>query len=265
MASIATVDQSAGISVGDVFARSVNVIKTNPAATLGISFLFMGLPQLLLQRFDLSAGIIQEFRDGLYLAAGLVGLALVFLWLIAGGALVQATVAHDEGRKADVSEMLQIGIRRTLPLFAVYVLFLLGVWIGAIFLFVPGVILGVMWSASLPAVVAERTGVFGAFSRSRVLTKGARWQVFGILLLAFVIYFIASIAIGVVSVAGTGTLAALANGTTVPPESLFAQLLQAAVTTVTAAWFTIVGASLFVELRNWKDGPDVERLTEIFA
>lgn len=274
MASRTTVDPgtegSRGISVGNVFGRSANVIKDNPLATLGTSFALIALPQLLLGQIGLSAAVFDNIRAGSYALAGLYGIVVGLLWLIASGALVQATVAHDEGRPANPREMLQVGVSRCLPLFAVYMLFTLGISAGMMFLVVPGIMLAVMWSVSLPAIVAERPGVFGAFGRSRALTKGARWHVFGILLLAFVIYLLVSMAVGVASVAGYGSLGALAGGGQVrmpiPTQpSLVFQLLQSIVSTVVLTWFTTVGASLFIELRDWKEGPDADRLADIFA
>lgn len=270
MASRMIVETHRGISVGKVFGRSANVIKDNPLATLGMSFALMALPSLLLNQVGLGAALFQNVQQRQYELAWVYGLIVGLLWVIASGALVQATVAHDEGRPANPREMLQVGVMRCLPLFAVYVLMLLGIWVGTIFLVVPGIMLAVMWSVALPAIVAERPGVFGAFSRSRALTKGARWHVFGILLLACVIYLLASIAIGVGSVAGYGSLGAITGGgqvrMPVPTQpSFIVQLLQSIVTTVVLTWFTTVGASLFIELRDWKDGPDADRLADIFA
>lgn len=270
MASRTLVEPRHGISVGNVFGRSANVIKANPLATLGITFALIALPQLLLAQIGLGAAVFQNVRAGFYVLAGIYGIVIGLLWLIASGALVQATVAHDQGRPADPREMLQVGVARCVPLFAVYVLLTLGVWLGTIFLVVPGIMLAVMWSVALPAIVAERPGVFGAFGRSRALTKGARWHVFGIVLLAGVIYLLVSMAIGVASVAGYGSLGALVGGgqvrMPVPVQpSFFVQLLQSIVTTVVLTWFTTVGASLFIELRDSKDGPDADLLADIFA
>ena len=258
-----------GVSVGSVFGRSVNVIKANPVATLGVTFALMSLPQLVIGQVAGRAWMIENVRAGIYAAAGFYGLVVAALWLVASGALVQATVAHDQGRPADLRETLQIGIQRALPLLAVYLLFFLGVWIGSIFLLVPGIMLAVMWAVCLPAVVAERTGIFGAFGRSRALTKGARWPVFGIMLLALVIYMLVLIVVGIGGVAAYGSLNGLTGGGQIPAPvrtpSLIVQLLQSIVTTVMLTWFTTVGASLFVELRHWKDGPDADRLVDIFA
>lgn len=269
MASQAIVEPNYGMSVGSVFGRSVNIIKANPVATLGVTFVLIALPQLVIGQLSAQASVFADVRQGRYAVFGLYVLIFCLLWLVGSGALIQAAVAHDEGRPANLSEMLQTGAQRALPLLAVYLLFFLGVWLGGILLLVPGIMLAVMWSVCLPAIVAERPGIFGAFGRSRRLTKGARWHVFGIMLLALVIYILVTLAVGVASVAGYGSIGALTGGGQVqvpmPTPSLVVQLLQSMVTTVVLTWFTMVGASLFIELRNWKDGPDVAKLTDIFA
>ncbi|HEX8412607.1 MAG TPA: hypothetical protein VF637_01800, partial [Sphingomicrobium sp.] len=87
---------------------------------------------------------------------------------------------------------------------------------------------------------------------------------------ACVIYLLVSVVIGVASVAGYGSLGALTGSGQVqvpmPAQPSFVvQLLQSIVTTVVLTWFTTVGASLFIELRDWKEGPDADRLADIFA
>ena len=61
----------------------------------------------------------------------------------------------------------------------------IGVGIGIVLLIVPGVWLGTIWGLALPALLVERTGVFGALGRSRALVRGRFWAVLGLLVLAF--------------------------------------------------------------------------------
>jgi hypothetical protein len=257
-----------GLSVGSIFARSFNIMKADPMATLGLTFALISVPQLVSEQFFNPMAWQRGADMGTYVLVGAYGLVIGVLWLIASGALVHAAIAHDEGRRADLREILLLGARRALPLFAVELLFMIGIWIGFALLVIPGIIFSVMWSVCLPAVVAERTGVIGAFARSRALTKGARWRILGIGLLAFVIYFLVAAVVGVASLAGTGTLGALTGSVTVPAAqnpSFLLQLVQAIFTTAVTTWVMLVGAALFIELRHWKDGPAVDRLTEIFA
>lgn len=267
MASTAMTGMAESVAVGRVFGRSIAVIKDNPLATLGTTFALIALPQLLIALTGQNLAMVGNLRSGAYAVVAVYGLFVSVLWLVASGAIVQATVAHEQGRPASPTDMIRIGVLRCLPLIAVYILLLIGVWIGMLFLLIPGIMLAVRWSVALPSIVAEKTGVFGAFKRSAYLTKGARWHVFGILLLAFVVYILILLGFSIVSGASSGSLAALTNPNAMraPSLSIFAQIIQTLVTTVIATWMTTVGASLFVELRRWKDGPDADRLADIFA
>ena len=53
-----------------------------------------------------------------------------------------------------------------------------GVVMGALILLI------VIWVAALPAAIAERLGPFNALKRSQHLTRGQRWRVFAVLLMA---------------------------------------------------------------------------------
>ena len=257
-----------GLSVGNVFARSFDIMKANPMATLGLTFALMSVPQLVAEQLVDPLSLQRGADTGAYVLSSVFGIVVGLLWLIASGALVHVAIAHDEGRPADIREIVLLGARRALPLFAVTLLLVIGIWIGFVLLVIPGVILSVMWSVCLPAVVAERTGISGAFGRSRALTKGARWRILGIGLLTFVIYFLVAAVVGVASLAATGTLGLLTGSVSTPVvqnPSFLLQLVQAIATTAVTTWVMLVAAALFIELRHWKDGPDDDRLTEIFA
>ena len=81
-----------------------------------------------------------------------------------------------------------------LPLIAVSILAGIAISIGFVLLIIPGLYLVTIWAVIAPVVVLERPGVFAAFGRSRRLVKGDGWQVFGVIVLFFVIY----ICIGIV-------------------------------------------------------------------
>jgi len=50
----------------------------------------------------------------------------------------------------------------------------------------PGLIVFTMWFVATPACVVERLGPFRSMGRSRQLTKGHRWKIFGTIVLIFV-------------------------------------------------------------------------------
>ncbi|MFW8695946.1 hypothetical protein ACOI9Y_35795, partial [Mesorhizobium japonicum] len=75
--------------------------------------------------------------------------------------------------------------------------------------------LTVLWSVSAPAVVAEKRGVFEAMQRSRDLTRGYRWHIFGLLVIYLVLSMIVGMLVGGVNLAAGGTFGGGAPGTVV--------------------------------------------------
>ncbi len=100
------------------------------------------------------------------------------------------------------------------PLFLLGILLGLGVMLGFVFLIVPCILLGHV-GGRRPRPGRGGTGVIGGFGRSRFLTKGARWSVFGVGVVIVVLYWIFSAISGAVMIAVYGTqglLAAMQQG-----------------------------------------------------
>lgn len=118
----------------------------------------------------------------LALAASLAGL----FWV--QGAL--ATAVHDirDGR-ADLS--LSETFQRVRPqLGAIVVAGLLaglGIFLGLLLLIVPGLVLLTWWVVIIPVIALERTSAGAAFGRSRELVRGYGWNVFGVIVLTFLL------------------------------------------------------------------------------
>jgi len=270
------------VSISRVFSRAFGVIFANPVAVLGVPFVFGALPGLVLRLIAQGVGYVgytgtfagRTSPGGPFTSASAIVIAVILvlvsiaLWMTAQGAMVRATVAYsDEGRLVSFGEAARAGFRVCIPLFAMWVLFSISVFLGlAIFLAVPGMILCAMWAVTQPALVEEQTGVFGAFGRSYELTRGFRWIVFGLGLIMIVftlIYFMLSITIGVA--------AGVMFGGQVPtgPVSLglmfVGMLIGATCSTIFAAIIATIQASLYVELRNAKEGAPTETLSQVFA
>jgi hypothetical protein len=77
--------------------------------------------------------------------------------------------------------------------------------------------------------VIEDKGVFEAFGRSRELVRGHGWQVFGAIVIAFLIVFAVGIVAGVIgssiSDAGRIILGTIANVVTAPVAALVSSIL----------------------------------------
>jgi uncharacterized membrane protein len=190
-------------------------------------------------------------------------LAIVFA-MLTQGALVRATAAHADGHRASFSESVMAGMSMIVPLFLLSLVIAFGVSLASVFFLIPGIILYVMWSVASPALVEERFGVSSAISRSNYLTKGARWRVFAIQLIMVAMIYLVAAAVGLVVMAVYGGVTnfalASANG-----QPVWYLVLDTVAQTATAAVWATTQAALYLELRDWKDGPQTDTLAEVFA
>jgi hypothetical protein len=251
------------VSVGRVFSRTFGVMGSNPVVVFGFALLLSAIPQLIFNILvrQSAVQIAQTGMSARIVEMGLVGLLVGFvLQAIVSGCITRATVAYSQGQKASIGDCLGVAITRFLPVIAVSLLFGLATMLGFVALFVPGVMLAVMWAVIVPVTVAEDVGVFGAFGRAADLTRGARWKIFGIFLLVILIFFGVSMVIGIVSVLLLGMSYQNPAVATLP----IAIVLDLLVAMFNAALISCTQTALFVELREWKDGPMDAKLGAIF-
>jgi Membrane domain of glycerophosphoryl diester phosphodiesterase len=266
MASV-TAFEHRGMSIGRVFQRAFSAIGFNPLVILGLALVIGALPGLLMTYLFVQLGLGRPAAspNGLIDPSGFFG--AVFLSSIIGlllasivqAALTRATVSASEGVRATFAESLATGFRVALPLIGLTILFSFGVMIGLILLFVPGIILLTMWAVAIPALVVERHGVGASFRRSAQLTKGARWKIFGLFLVLLVIYWLFTIVAGLV---GLGMYSAANSAAGLTVGNLLGSVILG--TIINTVWGTIQ-PSLYVELRQWKEGGSLENLQEVFA
>lgn len=251
-------------SIGRILSRAFGVMGSNPLVVFGVAFALGAIPRMF---FNLVFGlnnrnVAMGQTPGLLVAQGLFAiLIMIVLQSIVVGCITRGAVAYSQGRRASLGECLSVAISRVFPVIAVSILFGLGVALGSILLLVPGVILAIMWSVVVPVTVEEHTGIFGAFARSRQLTSGARWNIFGLFLLLLLIMIAIGIAAGIVSLIVIGT----SYQNQAVEWSPAALMLNVIFSTIISAIWSVLQTSLFVELREWKDGPIEAKLGEIFA
>ena len=130
------------------------------------------------------------------LLVGLVVSTIASVWL--QGMVIEAVRDIQDGRRDFTLGGLFRSVMPVLPaLFGIGLLAGLGIGLGLLLLIVPGLILLTWWSVVGPAVVIERRGL-DAFGRSRELVRGNGWQVFGVIVVVFVIQFIANNVLGAI-------------------------------------------------------------------
>lgn len=207
--------------------------------------------------------------------------------LVQGGSIT--ALAHSmQGEEPDWRQSLGVGLRRWLPLFANTLLvtivpilafvvpFVLMTVLAAatglagiillIFIGLPGsVALAVWvftrWSVSPVALITERKGPVQALGRSNGLVTGRFWPVLGAILLAYLLYFVASQIIG--SVTGVLTLfgAASDGSFTATPSIVGSVLVSIIATPFLASMITV----LYFDLRVRKEGYDLELMAADLA
>ncbi|SEQ84877.1 hypothetical protein [Sphingobium sp. YR768] len=264
MATHAISGEERSFSIGTVLSRTFGTLGNNPIATFGIAFLFGALPQALYSYFIGSTLTMADRQStfGVIAVSIASGVIYMLLSMLVQGALVRATLAHAEGKRASFGECVGTGLSMAVPLIGLTILLMLGIMAGFMLLVIPGVILYMMWSVAVPALVAEKSGIFNAFSRSRFLTKGVRWKIFGLQLLLMVVVLLLSSLLGVIMVAG-GMLPRV-NGGTLAFSPVYLAISAVSNMLIIAVWST-AQASLYTALHNWKDGPQSRDLADIFA
>jgi hypothetical protein len=252
-ASVATAHFADGdFRVGSVISRSVSLLSRH-FVTFFIVAVIAYLPILLLgmlvrtQTTTEPADLAQALNLGAWGVLELV--SLVVLTTLGEAIIIHAAFQDMRGRPVRLAESLNVVLRRFLPLvgFGFVAIFL--IWLGLFLLIIPGLILYTMWFVGLQACVVERLGPWTSLRRSRELTKGHRWKIFGLALLLIITSLASSlIGFGLTAVAG-------------PIAGLIGKLIWKG---VWLAFATVVGAVTYHDLRVIKEGMDIEQIAVVF-
>jgi hypothetical protein len=205
-----------------------------------------------------NAGVLLPVAFWLFLVVailnGIAGSSLVLLLVaavagIAAGTLYQGMVVNlvrdvqDGRRDFSAGELLSSATPFILPLIGAGILAGLGIGIGLILFVVPGLILLTIWAVIAPVIVVEKSPVMAAFGRSRELVRGNGWQVFGAIVVAFLIVIVGGIVF-------TAIAAAIADG------PLLRIVFSALASTITAPVSALVAAVIYFRLRAFEGTPE---------
>jgi hypothetical protein len=179
------------LNVLRVFGTALAIYGTNPWIVLPVAIVAAFLPAagevfIAHQLPDAWAALVTTAIDGFATAlfAG-CGEELVHRW--------------EEGeRRIPLKGVLAKVPGVLVPLFIVGFLQALAVAVGAVLLVVPGFVALTFLSVVGPVVVAERSGVRGAFRRSIRLVRGSGWRVFAVMLGVEVLAALVGIAVALI-------------------------------------------------------------------
>ncbi len=218
------------LSVGDTLSEVFSIYRDNAAVLLPIAFwLFLAVAVV----------------SGLLLGSSLWLLALVLAFQFAVATLYQGTVVElvndvqDGRRDSSAGDLLRSATPFILPLIGVGIFAGICVGLGLLLFIVPGLILMTIWAVVAPVIVVEKAAVFESLGRSRELVRGNAWEVFGVIVVTFIIVFVASIIFGAIA-------EAIADG------PLLRIVFSAIASTVTAPIGALVASVLYFKLRAIK-------------
>jgi len=171
--------------------------------------------------------IVTALLVGLLSLLGLVGVFLGWIVQLFSNFLLTATlikaVQDVRDGRADLSfgETVSSAWPYILPVAAASILAGIAIAVGFVLIIVPGLILITIWAVIIPVIVLERPDAIASFGRSQQLVRGYGWQVFGTLVVLFIVEVIVTFVLGLIF-GGLGSfgghlLSTIITGTLIAP------------------------------------------------
>ena len=230
--------------VGVVLSKTFSVFGSELGSFLLLAFIPL-IPVLAVTLLALAGPQKAPQASGAAALGGLSGILTFVLGIVAQATTLYGAFQQMGGRPFSIGESLSVGFGRALPVFGVALLAGLLTGLASILLLVPGIIVFCMLYVAVPACVIEKLGVMDSLRRSAQLTKGYRWQIFGLLALVGIISFIAQFVL------------ILLGGIT-------GQLLTFCWLVIAISFGAVLVAVVYHDLRVAKEGMDTDHLADVF-
>lgn len=145
---------------------------------------------------------------------------------MASAAVIAVVSERYMGRDVTAGEALQKVWSRIGTIFATSFIYGLIVFVGLVLLIVPGFYFACKYFAMMPAVVIEGLDSSSSQKRSSTLTQGSKWRVLGLIVVAWIIYFVLlAIVAGIVETTMRGMTGIVATRLLVVPIYPFLGIL----------------------------------------
>jgi hypothetical protein len=209
------------VEPGRVIGEAFETYQSQVGPLLGGALIVIGIAGVIDGLLSVSGSFI------LGIIGALVGLAAGFLYTGYVVKLVQDV--RDGRRDFSIGELFSHAAPYLGTLILAGILAGIAIAIGFVLIIIPGLILLTIWAVISPAIVVEDKGVFESFGRSRELVRGHGWQVFGAIVLTFLIIIVVGIVLSLIGAAigdaGLVILRAVGNVITAPVWALVASIL----------------------------------------
>jgi hypothetical protein len=239
------------LDMGLVVSQTFGIIGRNLVSIGAVAFAVAVLASAVVAGVTLATA--REGVPSVGIASGISFLSFVIQGIAIGG-ITRIATSDLDGQRIGAGPALMAGLRLLLPVMGLSIVVGLGVGLMCLLLIIPGIWVGLRWLVSTPVLVAERTTIGGALTRSAELTKGNRWRLLGLGLAMMILRFAISFAIAFpLGVAG------FAKG------SLVMSLVELVASAITTAISATGVAACYVELRRSGEGASFRDLAAVFA
>ncbi|MDV6012905.1 hypothetical protein [Haloechinothrix sp. LS1_15] len=259
------------LRLGEIFGGALRTLRAYPLVLFGVSFLAVGLSQLLALALTWSrvqdAEAITANADELSpeQAQALLAEAMTVIGITLGLAMLAQLfvtgIATIVASKAVLGQPVTLATAwielkpRLLPLIGLTILVGALVFAGAMLLLIPGIWAYVVLALAAPALVLERAPVVRAMRRSWDLVLHSWWRIFGILVLAGLIAFGISVVVSMpFEIIGGGADA----GTTAGEQAVMSTLGAVLAGTIAYPFIATVHALIYIDRRIRTEGLAVE-------
>jgi hypothetical protein len=256
--------------VGRVINQSISVLSRRFVTLFTIAAAAY-LPTFLIGRWMFSflstsmrvPGRAEQIAYGVFLSV-----VFILFSLLGQAMIVHAAFQDIHRRPVSLSASVKVGLRRFRHLFGIAILFAALIWLSfALFIEltsyvwpslllltpIPIAVIVTVYFVTTPACVVEERGPFGSMGRSAQLTKRHRWRIFGLELLLMALLLITGILIGLLNWA----LSAIGG----PLLAIISGVLW---NIVWVAYYAVMVAVAYHDLRVAKEGIDIEQVASVF-
>lgn len=248
-------EQTVGVTefrVGSVLGRGFSILLKN-IVPFGLLALVVSSPPTIYAFLSEPSGNMEAGE--IDVTGSILSIVSFLLGYLVTAVLVYGTIRELRGNRASIGDCIKSGLAVLLPVIGVAIVAGLITVVATVLLIIPGIIAFVVLWVAIPAAVVERPGVFASLSRSAELTKGHRWQIFGLVLLLAVLGAVVTFVVAM----PVGGMAAYAKSGT----SLIL-LVNLAVSAFFMALWAVVAAVSYHDLRVVKEGLGSEDIAAIF-
>jgi hypothetical protein len=258
------------MSTGELLDGAFATIRRNPAATMGLSAIFVTVQQLLLAGIELLTGELSapefSFRTG---SGAEVGLTLTGLISYPLGAVVAALLtgmiavvimADVHGRRTSLGQVWRASRPRLGALLVTALLVGALPYLALSLLVAPGMMLWGYWALATPVLLTEGAGPLAALRRSWRLVRHDYWRVWGIRALSVLIGLLMQVILVLPFALAATLLSQLGDGDVQDPGLLFLALSvvgNIVAGTVVAPFKAGVQALLYVDRRMRAEALDI--------